>query len=68
LREPVEEIVEPDPVELGRLRFLHGDSDSPKDDVDGVACLIVAVGPEMAVGVEGFHRRLVAEPSLHCLD
>ena len=36
--------------------------------VNGGAGLVVAVGPEVAVGVEGLHGRLVPEPSLDGLD
>src|SRR5690606_6216046 len=34
-------------------------------EIDGLAGLVVAVGPEVAVGVERLHRRLVAEAVLH---
>ncbi len=39
-------------------------SDAGEDTIDGIARLVLAVRPEMAVGVEGLHRRLVAEAAL----
>ena len=49
--------------------FLYKDNgptlgDSGEHIVHGSACLLVTVGPEVAVSVEGLRRGLVAEPSL----
>jgi len=54
--------------------FLYKDLDGPvfvdpgEHVVHGGAGLVITVGPEVAVGVEGLHGRLVAEPSLNGLD
>jgi hypothetical protein len=36
--------------------------------IDGVPCLVVAVGPQMTVSVERLHRLLVPETLLNGLD
>src|SRR5688572_5184987 len=42
--------------------------DTGEDEVHSVAGLVVAVGPEVAVGVEGLHGGLVAEAALNRFD
>ena len=39
-----------------------------EDTVDGIAGLVLAVRPEVALGVEGLHGGLVAQATLDGLD